>query len=433
MTLPTPRKTSFLGNERGTISIAFGAAIIAIVGVIGLAIDVGRSMDAHSKATAALDAAALAATRAVFTGGRSVDEIETLATQYFENNLTSAGDIGADYSDFTADVDTDTKTVKVKTVVHVPTTFGRIFGVNQVSYTVASRATFNVQDIELSLVLDLTGSMCAPCSKITALKDASKELIDALMPENGGASEVKIALAPYSASVNAGSLTEIASAGRSTDGCLVERDGAFAYNDAAPPADYSSVTDADIVSGSSLNFVANAPTRQTDIDRFEGRGAYSCPSASLVPLSSDRDMLKATIDGFRTGGGTAGHLGTAWGWYMLSDNWAPLLPSESAPKAYGTRNLIKAIVLMTDGVFNTAWRNDSSANQAIGLCDAMKEKDVIVYAVSFQSPNHPTLRSCASTNSKSGDLLYWDARNSSDLVAAFKDIAIRLTNLRLDK
>ena len=292
MRLQALRSSTFLSNERGTISIIFGAAIIAMVGVVGLSIDVGRSMDAYSKATAALNSAALAATREVFSGGKSVDEIETLAEHYFEGNLTSVGDIGADYSDFTADVDPDTKTVKVKTKVSVPTTFGRIFGITQMSYNVTARATFNVQDIELSLVLDLTGSMCQPCSKIAALKDASKELIDALMPENGGASDVKIALAPYSATVNAGPLAAVASAGRSNDGCVAERDGLHAYSDVAPPADYADVTDADIVSGTSLNFVANAPTPLNDIDTYPGNSGYSCPDAELVPLSNDRDQLE---------------------------------------------------------------------------------------------------------------------------------------------
>ncbi len=293
MTLSTLRSSTFLSNERGSISIMFGAAIIAMVGVVGLSIDVGRSMDAHSKAASALDSAVLAATRAVFSGDKSVGEIETLAANFFEGNLSSVGDIGADYSDFTADVDTETKTVKARTTVHVPTTFGAIFGVNKISYTVASSATFNIQDIELSLVLDLTGSMCQPCSKIDALKDASKELIDALMPENGGASEVKIALAPYSASVNAGPLTEIATAGRSTDGCLVERDGTFAYDDVAPPADYADVTDADIVSGYIAQLRRQRPHASVRHRSLRGqRNSYSCPNAELVPLSTDKDMLK---------------------------------------------------------------------------------------------------------------------------------------------
>jgi hypothetical protein len=252
------------------------------------------------------------------------------------------------------------------------------------------------------------------------------------LPEDGGASEVKIALAPYSAAVNAGPLAAIATAGRSTDGCVLERDGTYAYDDIAPPADYSDVTDADIVSGSSLNFVANMPVPQSDIDSFQGTSGYSCPNAQLVPLTDDRGALETAIDNFTTGGWTAGHLGTAWGWYMLSDSWGALLPGESSPKPYGSENLIKAVVLMTDGVFNTSWRNDDSDDQAIALCNAMKAKDVIVYTVSFKSSNHPTLMNCASSDDQ-GDKLYWDADNGSELTAAFKDIAIRLTNLRLDK
>ena len=151
-----------------------------------------------------------------------------------------------------------------------------------------------------------------------------------------------------------------------------------------------------------------------------------------MPLTNDRDTLETAIDNFTTGGWTAGHLGTAWGWYMLSDSWGALLPGDSSPKPYGTKNLFKAVVLMTDGEFNTSWRNDDSDDQAISLCNAMKDKDIIVYAVSFKSANHPTLLSCASADN-SGNQLYWDADNGSELTAAFKDIAIRLTNLRLDK
>lgn len=426
------RNSTFLSNERGTISIMFGAAIIAMVGVVGLSIDLGRSMDAYSKATSALDSAALAATRAVFNGDKSVDEVETLAEQFFEGNLESAGDIGADYSDFTADVDTESKTVKVKTTVHVPTTFGRIFGLDQMSYTVASRATFNVQDIELSMVLDVTGSMCSPCSKIDALKDASKQLIETLMPENGGGGNVKIALAPFSDAINAGPYAARATAGRSVDGCVVERKGINALTEVPPPVDYASVTDGDIVSGSSLFFRASQPAALKDIDPFEGKSGYVCPAAQIIPLTTDKGTLVASIEDYVPTGPTAGHIGAAWGWYMISDEWGDVFGGESAPKPYGTKNLIKAIVLMTDGVFNTAWNNSASAAQAKQVCDAMKDKDVIVYAVSFKSPNHPTMKYCASHDT-SGNLLYWDAKNGDDLVTAFKDIAIRLTNLRLDK
>lgn len=432
MRLQALRSSTFLSNERGTISIMFGAAIIAMVGVVGLSIDLGRSMDAYSKATSALDSAALAATRAMFNGDKTVGEVEDLAEQFFQSNLTSIGDIGADYSDFTANVDTETKTVKVNTKVDVPTTFGRIFGITHMTYNVSARATFNVQDIELSMVLDVTGSMCSPCSKIDALKDASKELINTLMPDNGAGGNVKIALAPFSDAVNAGPYAARATAGRSVDGCVVERKGANALSEAPPPVDYTDVTDDDLVAGDSLYFRASKPAALKDIDLFEGKAGYVCPDAQIIPLTTDKPTLVASIEDFAPTGPTAGHIGAAWGWYMISDEWGDVFGGDSAPKPYGTKNLIKAVVLMTDGVFNTAWNNSASAAQAKQVCDAMKDKDVIVYAVSFKSPKHPTMQYCASTDS-SGNLLYWDAKNGDDLVGAFKDIAIRLTNLRLDK
>lgn len=429
MRLQALRSSTFLANERGTISIMFGAAIIAMVGFVGLSIDVGRSIDAYSKATSALDSAALAATRAMVNGDKTVGEVQDLAERFFENNLTSAGTIGADYSDFTANVDTDSKTVNVRTRVNVPTTFGRIFGITHMSYEVSARATFNVQDIELSMVLDVTGSMCQPCSKISSLKDASKELIDTLMPDNGAGGHVKIALAPFSDAVNAGPYAARASAGRSVDGCVVERKGANALTEAPPPVDYGAITDADLLAGNSLYFRASLPNPLKDIDTFEGKSSYVCPDAQIVPLTTDKPTLVASIDSYAPTGPTAGHIGAAWGWYMISDEWGDVFGGDSAPKPYGTKNLIKAVVLMTDGVFNTAYHNDDSADQAIALCDNMKAKGVVVFSIAFDAPAgaKKTLEKCATPGSD----YYADASNAEDLDAAFASFAAKIKALRI--
>ena len=42
----------------------------------------------------------------------------------------------------------------------------------------------------------------------------------------------------------------------------------------------------------------------------------------MVPLSDDKAYLRRTVEGYRDGGTTAGHLGTAWGWYLVSPEWA---------------------------------------------------------------------------------------------------------------
>ena len=121
-----------------------------------------------------------------------------------------------------------------------------------------------------------------------------------------------------------------------------------------------------------------------DIDNSDGstpKNAFACPTAALMPLSDDRDALVAAVNSFKAQGWTAGHLGIQWAWNVVSDQWGGTFNGNNAPDAYNLvkqDKLIKAVVLMTDGSFNTAYHGDKANNgnwsksQAIKLCDAMK-------------------------------------------------------------
>lgn len=413
--------TSFLGNEDGAIAIIFGFACVVLVGVVGLSIDGGRALGAKSKTDAALDAAALAGTRALFKG-MSVAEVEQYTKDFYLSNVRSVGTLGADYGVPDVEIDTATKTMRVSAFTKVPTTFGRIFGVDSIDFASYSTATFNVRDIELGMALDVTGSMRG--RKIEDLKDAAKGLVESLIPDTGSFGDIKIALAPYSAAVNAGPvLAGRVTNNQSPDGCVFERDGGHAYRDTEPSF------------GRWLNGTLGAPA--VDIDPSGGTGSYSCPNARVLPLTSSKNLLKTTIDTYGTGGWTAGHLGGAWAWYTISPEWSSIwsLVGGDSPRPYGTPNLIKAIVYMTDGEFNQAYKNDTSANQAIALCDNMKAQGVIVYSVAFMAPSFAldTLTDCASIDPETGRKLVYDAQNGVALYQAFQDIAIKLTNLRLSE
>jgi hypothetical protein len=151
-----------------------------------------------------------------------------------------------------------------------------------------------------------------------------------------------------------------------------------------------------------------------------------------------RNTLRSAIDGLAAFGGTAGHIGAAWGWYMLSPNWTSVWPSDSDPRPYGN-DVVKAVLLMTDGDFNTSYRNGnmnstdvsaagSSSYQATQLCTNMKAAGIKIYSVAFQSPPaaEALLRACAS---EPGD--YYDANTAGDLKNYFRDIAEKLTSLRI--
>ena len=148
----------FAGNEKGTIAVLFGLSFICVIGFVGLALDGGRAMGVRTKADAALDAAALAATRAV-VNGQTKQDAEDIATTMFNTNVNNAGSLNAHYEDFTPDIDMDTRTVRVTVKAVVPTYFGSMFGVPKIEFVRTATATMNVNDLELGLALDVTGSM----------------------------------------------------------------------------------------------------------------------------------------------------------------------------------------------------------------------------------------------------------------------------------
>lgn len=400
----------FASDERGSVAIIFGLMFLALTFIAGMAIDYARITHTNSRLTAAIDSAALAAGKALLDGRYTDEEIEQLALAYFNENIQTSGEGFGDIGTVTVDLNRDTGAVTMTVDAEVPMTITRIAGFEKANLPIAAATLFNQTDIELSMALDVTGSMSG--QKLADLKVAAKDLVDILLPDGGTPNKVRIGLAPYSAAMNAGSYASVVSNGASTDSCVWERTGAEAYSDAAP--------------GAGTYF--NAGGTPKDIDATEGKSSYSCPKAKLEPLSDNKTVLKTAIDSYKAGGYTGGHFGAAWAWYLVSPEWASIWPSASEPADYDDSKTLKAIILMTDGIFNTAYYNGTSSYQAVETCDSMKAKDVVVYAVGFQAPSgaESTLKSCAST-----ELHYFKATNGEELRTAFVAIAQQLNNLRL--
>jgi Flp pilus assembly protein TadG len=199
---------------------------------------------------------------------------------------------------------------------------------------------------------------------------------------------------------------------------------------------------------------------------YRDSSGSDCITNKIVPLTSDKTALHAAIGvdtptSSRTliaAGSTAGHIGLAWGWYMISPNFAYLWPTASKPKAYASANLIKAVVFMTDGVFNTpfcngvvandalsgaggnsdhincASPNGSSKSQAETICTNIKAaaNKTLLYVVGFDLAGDTDslnfLRSCATSTD-----YFFQADDGTDLEDAFKAIAQSLSELRISK
>lgn len=408
-------------DEGGSIAVIFAICTFVLVMALGLAIDVGRIIHTKSRLVSAADASVLAAAKRMHDTQLSTADLTALARSFFDANMNASGTSFGTVSAFDVIVDRPNSTVSVSVNADVPMTFARISGIENVSLPALATAAFNPMDIEVSLSLDLTGSMCSPCSKIDDLKVAANDLVDILLPSSKKANKVRVALAPFAAGVNAGPFAALVTDNRSTDSCVFERDGSEQATDASP---------------GSGNFLKAAG------DRGVSRSRNNCPSgSSIVPLTDSAGTLRTAISDLRTGGTTAGHLGTAWAWYLLSPEWKSVWPAASAPTNYGDPKTIKAAILMTDGVYNTFGGacdrtcSDNSAEArtsqelARSLCRGMRDKGVLVYTVGFMLSDpvaEEVLRDCAGSR-------FYRAENRETLRRAFSDIAQDLLNLRLSR
>ena len=182
---------------------------------------------------------------------------------------------------------------------------------------------------------------------------------------------------------------------------------------------------------------------------YTSNGSCSTPSSGTVmPLSNNKTSLTTKINGLTNGGGTAGHLGTAWAYYMLSPKWATLLPGIALPAVYTAPKTKKIAILMTDGEYNYTYDSEgiptnssgsngsangtSSAAQAIAICTQMKLSGIEVYTVGFDLGGNQTaintLSSCATDSSK-----FYNADDGEQLKQSFRDIALKISTLYLSR
>ena len=96
---------------------------------------------------------------------------------------------------------------KISLSVHgtVDTVLLRIVNIDYFNLNVANEVTRSANNIEVALVLDITGSMCIPdCTKLNNLKVAAKDMVDMIVQDVQTPYYTKMAIVPYSSMVNVG-------------------------------------------------------------------------------------------------------------------------------------------------------------------------------------------------------------------------------------
>jgi Flp pilus assembly protein TadG len=423
----TSNLNQFRNDQAGSVAIIFALLVTALFGFMALAIDMARAYSAQSRVAAALDAAALAGAKGL-ESGKTDAEILASAQAFFTQAM-SEKDKAVTTANFEVIVDRWNDSVTVKTDARMGTAFGSVVGQKDIALDGLTTVKYRIRRVELALSLDVTGSMNFDVSnpavenfgKLEAMKKAAKEVTKVMFDEAAADDRVRVSLVPWSAAVNVGAAAGTVSQNTSVDNCVIERLGTSAATDAAP---YGS---------DSARVFTTPPT------------AYTCPTAPIVPLlgrnrASDLDIA---IDALKGDGGTAGHIGTAWGWYTLAPAWTGVWPAESRPRDYNPAETIKSVLIMSDGEFNISWKtstdwennqttmvNESYA-QFQALCSAMKDKRVIIYTVGFGLTNTRAIEEMRNCATSAGS--FFQATSDSELKDAFKKVAEDLKLMRLTR
>lgn len=197
-----------------TLALA-AAAILPLLGVIGGGVDMSRSYLAQSRLQQACDAGVLAARKRLGTIKDVNDaipaEVDTIGQRFFELNYEE-GSYGTNKQTFVMTLEDDLAISGDATVV-VPTTIMSLFGQSQVDIAVECEAQLTATNVDVMMVLDVTGSMALSNpsdteTRITILrrtvKDFHKQLTAAANPET----RTRFGFLPYSTNVNVGHLLE---------------------------------------------------------------------------------------------------------------------------------------------------------------------------------------------------------------------------------
>jgi Flp pilus assembly protein TadG len=185
----------FWRSKSGNFALLMGLGLPAILSAVAFAVDVSTVMRAKSNLQNALDAANLASSH---LGDLDISRTDAF-DRYFQANIAGHGELANAQATLT--VDRGVNFIKTKAVASadVNLNFGFLFGRNRHIAVDASAVESNNQ-LEVVLVLDNTGSMAG--ARMTALRTATKSLLDTLEATKSPTRQIRASLVPFVTAVN---------------------------------------------------------------------------------------------------------------------------------------------------------------------------------------------------------------------------------------
>ncbi|TGY90105.1 pilus assembly protein [Marinicauda algicola] len=415
---------AFLSETAANVAVSFALMLAPLTAAVGGALDYTRAVMIGTEIQAALDSGVLAA--ASLTQDR---DPETVVRAYVQAALADHGEI-VDSLDITVRSQTslNSRTVSADASVSLKTIMLGVVGIGDLTVFRTSEALEEVRDVEISLVLDVSGSMSG--SKIAALRDAASEFLDVVL-DTDRTDRTSVSVIPYNGGVRLpGAVNRGLFRGLNASGCP---DHGTDYPVVIPHADLDTLS----------------PLEWNGNPQLGHNHSSHCPEMHMESsfLQNDKAELQALVSGLDASGNTGLDVATAWGARALDPSWRAALPGEFAdrPAAYDDPDTIKVLVVMTDGAATAQsrterrrgrWRRyelypaSTARDNMLEACSYAKDHGVVVYTIAFQlsgQTNRDLMRNCASRAQT-----YYEVE-SMDISAAFAAIAADINQLRISK
>lgn len=472
------RFSEFKSDTRGAIAALVAGGIVTMVGAVGLATDAARGYMVKARLGQALDAAALAGGREIFSPTRDAD-----IRMFFDANFPP-GYLGANVDGPNITVSPDNEKLTVTASATIDTTFMNVLGFKDLKVSTTTEVTRETTYLDVVLAIDMSGSMTSWSggqTRISAARSAATQLVNILFAGNETKELLNIGVVPWNGKVNVtrngtaydpGGTTTTAVAAFTNPLTSSVQSTVYVPNNSpvpllsAPPADWRGCVysryisngvaddDADIVFGG-LSSATGDWNAWEPVDgagepvspgvctmSSNGSECTPCLSHGITPLQNTKSATQAAIDELTSPTGTTNiTLGLGWAWRVVKPD-APF--TEADPDPDGPRQ--QAIVLLTDGAnfagngdgyktvfgYGSAGRPDMNARLR-ALAANVKASGVKIYTIQFANSGGPLQTLMREVASGPEAPYYHYAPDAGTLQTVFKEVANHLSELRLSK
>jgi len=476
--------SGFQNSISGNVAMTFALSALPIFVVAGFAIDFERQFSMQHRVQVGLDAAALATTlRLNEVGGMEQEALNSVAQEFFDGNFPSHAELTLN----PVEASTVGDEVMLSVRGTLDTTFMEIIGQKTMPVGASTGIVYNIQrPVELALVLDTSESMAG--SKLTALQDASRELIDILLPneDDPSANEAaKMSVVPFNDYVRIDTSYKNAGWIRDTESYTTESESCSTSNEARIEAgcyqeQYTcQKTSGSVEQGNQEQYTTTctrwvcpegAEPEKTCSTKYKYYEWQGCMLSRAYPYNTtDASYATHPISGFQHTGNwcknnvglskemTSNHAdmdqiigslkakrktyiptGLIWGLRSLSSH-APFEGAEDYT-SFAAEDGRKVLMLMSDGANTVSPKSSGKHNNSDTaksnsyteeICDEIKAQGIEVFTIAFELEDDDTkdmLKDCATDESH-----YYDADNAAELSEAFVAVGRDLAELAISQ